>query len=87
MALKRLVIEYRGEELVMRVLYRSQDGPNPGTKARTRVVADLAKAGLRDALEALEGDVEMVGVSGYQVREDILDMALPRPGALREAAS
>jgi hypothetical protein len=78
--LKRLVLDYRRGELVARVLYRSEDGPNPGTKRRARVVADLAKAGLRDALEALEGRVDVVGVSGYDVREDIL-LATASPDA------
>jgi hypothetical protein len=79
--LQRLVLGFRNdEEIVVRCLYRSSlDGPNPTTKTRARVVAELTRSGLRDALEALEGDVEMVGVSGYQVREDILDVALPRP--------
>jgi hypothetical protein len=36
MTLERLVLDYRGGELVVRVLYRSEDGPNPGTKARIR---------------------------------------------------
>jgi len=59
--LQRIVIDLRAEELVLRVLYRSSlDGPNPGTKTRTREVADLARSGLRDALEALEGGAEEV---------------------------
>jgi hypothetical protein len=71
--LKRLVLDYRSGELVARVLYRSEDGPNPGTKRRTKVVADLARSGLRDALEALdagdgaEGDSsEDSGGGGYR---------------------
>jgi hypothetical protein len=84
--LKRLIITFKSEELVLHALYRSQDGPNPGTKARTREVTDLAKSGLRDALEALEGGAECVGTSGFTQRQDIL-VALPRPDELREAAS
>jgi hypothetical protein len=84
--LQRLVVDFRTGELVVRCLYRSKDGPNPGTKARARVVADLAKSGLRDALEALEGGAECVGTSGFTQRQDIL-VALPRPDELREAAS
>ena len=34
--LQRLVLDYRRGELIIRVLYRSQDGPGPGTKARRR---------------------------------------------------
>jgi hypothetical protein len=72
MTLQRLVLDYRAGELVLRVLYRSQDGPNTGTKARRREVAGLAKSGLQDALEALDGDVEVVGTSGFTTREDVL---------------
>ena len=42
---------------------------------------------LEQALEALEGRVDVVGTSGYSVREDLLSVALPRPSELREAAS
>jgi len=38
MTLQRLVIEMKPGELVIRVLYRSQDGPGPNTKARQREV-------------------------------------------------
>jgi len=73
MTLLRLVLDYRNGELVARVLYRSQDGPNPGTKARAREVSEMARSGLRDALKALDGGtVECVGTSGFTTREDIL---------------
>lgn len=85
--LQRLVIEFKAEELVVRALYRSQDGPNPGTKARRRGVEQLVREGLHQALASLEGRVDVVGVSGYDVREDILSVDLPRPDELREAAS
>ena len=79
MTLKRIVIDLRAQEMVLRVLYRRQDGPNSGTKARAREVTRLAREGLTQALRALaEGDVAVVGVSGYEVREDILDVALPQ---------
>ena len=72
----------------MRVLYRSEDGLNPGTKARTRGVAELARTGLQDALEALEGGAECVGTSGFTTREDILSLPRPdEPTAARRAAS
>ena len=88
MTLKRLVLDYRGGELVVRVLYRSEDGPNPGTKARSRGVAELARRGLRDALRALEGGAECVGTSGFTTREDILSLPRPdEPTAARRAAS
>jgi hypothetical protein len=82
--LQRLVLDYRSGELVVRCLYRCQDGPNPGTKARARVVTDLAKAGLRDALEALEGSVDVVGESGFLTREDVL-LATASSAALQTA--
>jgi hypothetical protein len=73
LTLKRIVVDLRAEEMVLRVLYTDQDGPNPGTKARARAVAKLARAGLRDALQALDaGDVAICGTSGYTTREDLL---------------
>jgi len=55
MCIQRLILDFRGEggELVVRCLYRTQEGSNPGTQARTKVVADLARRGLTQALEAL----------------------------------
>ena len=86
--LQRLVLDFRSKELVIRALYRSGlDGPNPSTKARAREVSALARTGLQDALEALEGGAECVGTSGFTTREDLLSVALPRPDELREAAS
>jgi hypothetical protein len=71
--LQRIVIELRTEETVLRVLYRSKGDANPGTKARSREVTDLARTGLRDALEALdEGEATICGTSGFTQREDIL---------------
>ncbi len=64
----------------MRVLYRSQDGPNTGTKARAREVTALVRDGLQDALNALEGDAEVVGTSGFTTREDVL-LATTSPDA------
>jgi hypothetical protein len=84
MDLQRLVVEMKSGELVIRVLYRSKGDSNPGTKARTREVTDLAKSGLRDALEALGGDVTMCGTSGFTQRQDTL-VALPRPDEPSEA--
>jgi hypothetical protein len=72
-SLKRLVLDYRSGELVVRCLYRCKGDTNPGTVRRRREVSDLVVGGLQDALEALqEGDVEMVGTSGYTTREDVL---------------
>jgi hypothetical protein len=84
--LQRLVVEFKADELVVRVLYRSSlDGPNPGTVRRRRQVEDLVREGLRQALDSLEGRVDVVGVSGYDVREDILSVALPVPDEPSEA--
>jgi hypothetical protein len=73
--LRRLVVEFRGSELVLRCLYRgSLDGPNPTTKARAREVSELTRQGLRQALASLESeaDASLVGCSGFVQREDIL---------------
>ncbi len=74
MTLQRLVLDFRTEELVVRCLYRRslEDAPGTNTKARAREVSGLAREGLREALSALEGDVEVVGTSGYTTREDIM---------------
>ena len=70
--LQRLVLDFRSDELVVRCMYSSEDDFNPGTKRRTKVVADLVKTGLEQALQALEGRLDMVGVSGFVQRQDIL---------------
>jgi hypothetical protein len=70
--LQRLIITFKPEELIIHALYRSQDGPNPGTQARGKEVSELTREGLREALRALEGRVDVVGTSGYSVREDIM---------------
>jgi hypothetical protein len=86
--LQRLVIDLRPEEMVLRVLYRCKGDTNPGTLRRRREVEDLVRTGLKDALRALEGGrVDVVGTSGFQVREDLLSVALPRPYEARERAS
>jgi len=74
MTLERLVLDYRSGELVLRCLYRRslEDAPGPSTKRRQREVSALIRAGLRDALEALEGGAECVGTSGFSTREEIL---------------
>ena len=72
--LQRLVLEFKAEELVVRCLYRRslEDAPGTNTKARAREVSELVRTGLEDALAALEGDVAMVGTSGFTQREDIM---------------
>lgn len=72
MSLQRLVITFKPEEIVMHALYRTQNGPGPNTKARTKQVTELTRTGLQDALEGLEGGAECVGTSGFIHREDVL---------------
>ena len=72
MTLQRLILTFEPEELIVHALYRTEDGPGPNTKARTREVAELAKTGLERALKALEGGAECVGTSGFTTREDVL---------------
>lgn len=71
MSLQRLALTFKPEGIEIRTLYRCKNGPNPGTKARAREVAELAREGLTQALEALEG-AECVGTSGFTTREDVL---------------
>jgi hypothetical protein len=74
MTIQRLVLDFRGEGggLVVRCFYCTQDGLNPGMQAHTKVVADLARGGLTQAREALDGGAEYVGTSGHAIREDVL---------------
>jgi len=72
MQLQRLVLDYRGGDLVVRCLYRSKGGAGPGTKTRQREVSELAREGLTQALEALSGGTECVGTSGFTTRVDVL---------------
>lgn len=70
--LQRLVITF-GRDPEIRVLYKRTDGLNPGTVRWRRGEAEqLAREGLRTALEALEGPVEIVGEAGFKTREDTL---------------
>jgi hypothetical protein len=84
MTLQRLIITFKAEELVVHVLYRTQGGHNPGTKARTREVTQLTRSGLREALKALEAGAECVGTSGFTTREDVL-LATTPPKAIQQA--
>ena len=54
MTLQRLVLTFKPEGVEIRTLYRRKGGSNAGTKARSREITALAKAGLQNALEALE---------------------------------
>jgi hypothetical protein len=81
--LKRLVLDYRSGELVVRCLYRSKGDSSPGTKARRRQVEKLTREGLTQALEAIEGGAECVGTSGFTTREDVL-LATTSPDAPKQ---
>jgi len=72
LTLQRLVIEFKGAEVVLRSLYRRslEDAPGPSTKRREREVAELTREGLRQALASLRGRVDIVGTSGFTTRED-----------------
>ena len=73
--LQRLVIGFESDgSLTVRALYRrGGEGPGPETKARRREVAELARAGLREALDAPDaGDVILLGTSGFETREDTI---------------
>ncbi len=73
MTLRRLLLEFKDDRILTRVLYRCKDGPGPSAKARRREVEQLAREGLERALEAIkEGPVECIGTAGFEVREDTL---------------
>jgi hypothetical protein len=85
MTLQRIVLTFTREGVEIRALYRTKQGPNPGTKARGRAVAELARAGLRDALQALQdGDAVAVGSSGFVQREDTV-LATTSPSTVTKA--
>jgi hypothetical protein len=71
MTLQRLVLTFKREGVEIRALYRKKDGPAPNTKACRREVTELARSGLQDALEALQG-AECVGTSVFTTRKDVL---------------
>jgi hypothetical protein len=70
--LQHLILTFKPEGVEIRTLYRTKGGPRPNTKAHTKEVTELARAGLTQALKALEERVDCVGTSGYDVREDVL---------------
>jgi hypothetical protein len=82
--LQRLVLDFRTGELVIRGLYRSKGDSNPGTKTRKKEIMNLTRAGLEQALEALEGRLDVVGESGFTTREDVI-LATTSPAALQTA--
>ena len=70
-SLHRRIRTFKREGIEVRTLYRTQDGPNPDTKARRREVRALARSGLERALATMTaGDVADLGASGFTTRED-----------------
>jgi hypothetical protein len=69
--LQRLILTFKPEEVIMHALYRTEGEAGP-KKNRRREVTRLTREGLRQALASLEGRVDLVGTSGYEVREDIV---------------
>jgi hypothetical protein len=85
MTLRRLTLDFKPDGIQLRTLYKRQHGPGPNTKGRRREVVQLARGGLERALEALEaGDVEDLGTSGFETREDVLGLPLVSPDASRQ---
>lgn len=74
MTLERLVVTFARDGIQARALYRTKAGPDPGTKARRREVTEFVRAGLVEALEALEGParVDVIDTSGFETREDTI---------------
>jgi hypothetical protein len=71
--LQRLVITFKTDEIVLHALYRTQDGTNPGMKARCKEVTEITRSGLTQALEALECGVQVLRTSRCEMREDIIN--------------
>ena len=78
MSLQRLVLIFKAEGVEVRALYRKKNGPNPATKARAREMVDLTRSGLQKALRTLEGRVEVIGTSGYEIREETISVDVVR---------
>ena len=55
---QRLIITFKADEIILHALYRTQDGTNPGAKARCKEVTDLMGTGDYEptAKAAQEGD-------------------------------
>ena len=72
--LQRLILTFKPDGVEVRALYRTKHGPGPGTAARRREATEIARAGLREALEALEGRADVIGMSGFEAREDTISV-------------
>jgi hypothetical protein len=82
--LRRLVVDFKPEGVQLRTLYRRKAGPGPGTKARVREVAELARVGLEHALDALDSSAVVdLGTSGFETREDVLGLPVASSDAAK----
>ncbi len=66
------MVSFDRDTLTARVLYRRKGGPDSGTNARGREVTEITRTGLQRVLAAVEGCVDVVGTTGYEVREDTI---------------
>jgi hypothetical protein len=65
-----LFVTFKLDGLEMCVLYDRRDVRNPGTVSCRREVQTFARRGLQRTLEVVaDGDVEMIGSSGFTTRE------------------
>jgi hypothetical protein len=81
MTLRRIILTFKPDGIQVRTLYLTQGGLGPSTKTRRREVAELARTGLERALSALSGPVEDLGTSGFEIREDVIGLAVASPDA------
>ena len=71
MDLRCRIVTFKPDRLEMRVLSDRRYGPNRETVSCQREVQTLAGRGLQRTLEVVaDGDVEMIGSSGFTTRED-----------------
>jgi hypothetical protein len=81
--LRRVILTFERDGVKLRALYKrtqASPGPGPNTRARRREVVRLARTGLEHALKALRaGEVEDLGTSGFETREDILGLPVASP--------
>jgi hypothetical protein len=84
-SLRRLVLTFREDELLVHALYRAGDmSASPNTKKRLRCTTELVREGLQYALDALDseaGSPACVGTSGFTQREDVLSIDTMPKGA------
>jgi uncharacterized membrane protein YccC len=70
MTLQRLIFTFKPDGVEVRTLYRSKDGPNPGTVRRRRQVEDLARQ--REIAVAVVSEDEEAVTENEQLEEALL---------------